>query len=85
MHLPRRVAFGEVERGEVVVVGLDVRPFGDGKPHIGEDGGDLVHHLADRVNASDRKRVGPGRQCDVDGFGGQPGVEGRALQRFAAK
>ena len=30
---------GKVELGEVVVVGLDVRPFGDREAHVGEDRG----------------------------------------------
>src|SRR5262249_5210324 len=37
VHLPCRVAIGEIEFGEVIVVGLDVRPLGDGEPHVGED------------------------------------------------
>ena len=56
VHLPRRMAFGEVERGEVVVVGLDVRTFGDREAHVGEDRGQLVDHLADRMDAP---RVSP--------------------------
>ena len=52
MHLARRVAGGEVQRREIVVVGLDVRPFGDREAHIGEDGGDLVDHLPDRMDAA---------------------------------
>jgi hypothetical protein len=52
VHLARRMADGEVERGEIVVVGLDIRPFGDGKAHVAEDRGDLVDDLADRVDAA---------------------------------
>src|ERR1700733_13603928 len=33
------------------VVALDVRPFGDREAHLGKNGGDLVHHLADRMDA----------------------------------
>ena len=52
VHLARRMARREVQRGEIVVVGLDVRPFGDREAHVGEDRGDLVDHLADRVDAA---------------------------------
>jgi hypothetical protein len=31
VHLARRMALGEVQRGEIVIVGLDVRTFGDGE------------------------------------------------------
>ena len=45
----------EVQRGEVVEVGLDVGPFRHREAHVGEDGGELVHHLADRVDAPARR------------------------------
>ena|GEM_PF-6283577 len=57
VHLPRRVAFGEVERGEIVEVGLDVRAFGDGEAHIGEDRGYFVDYLAHRMDAPALQRV----------------------------
>ena len=46
VHLPRRMAFREIQLGEVVVVGLDIGTFGDGKAHVGEDRGEFVDHLA---------------------------------------
>ena len=52
VHLARRMAFGEVELGEVEIVGLDVRPFGDREAHVGEDRRELVDHLADRMDAA---------------------------------
>ena len=52
VHLARGVTGREVELGEIVIVALDVRPFGDGKAHVGEYRHDLVHHLADRMNAA---------------------------------
>ena len=63
VHLARRMAGREVELGEIQVVALDVRPFGDGEAHLGENRGDLVHHLADRVDAPGldaRQRDGQG-------------------------
>ena len=50
VHRPRRVALGHVERGEVVPVVLDLGPGGDREAEVGEDLGELVHHLADRVD-----------------------------------
>jgi hypothetical protein len=52
VHLAGRMAVGKVQRGEIVVVGLDIRTFGDGEAHVGEDGGDLVDDLADGVDAA---------------------------------
>ena len=51
VHLARGMAGREVELGEIIVVAFDVRPLGDGKTHLGENGDDLVHHLADRMDA----------------------------------
>jgi hypothetical protein len=44
------MAFRHVEGGEVVPVVLDLRPGGDGEAEVGENLGQLVHHLADRVD-----------------------------------
>src|SRR5205823_13305931 len=52
VHLARGMAFREVQLGEVVVVGLDVGTFRDREAHIGEDRGQLVHHLAERMDAA---------------------------------
>ncbi len=73
VHRPRRVRFRHVERGEIVPVVLDFRPAGDGKAHIGENFGQFVHHLADRMDRSARAlRRG---QSQVDAFGGEARVE----------
>ena len=51
-----------VERREVVEVGLDMRPFGHGEAHVAEDLDDLIEHLADRVHAAPAcSRAGTGR------------------------
>ena len=52
MHLPRRMALGEIQFGEIVIVGLDVGTFGDRKSHVGEDRVDLFEHLAERMDAA---------------------------------
>jgi hypothetical protein len=49
--LAGRMLGRDVQLGEVVVVSLDVRTFGDGEAHIGKDRGDLVPDLADWVDA----------------------------------
>ena len=71
--LPGRVLGRDVEGVEVVPVALDLGALGDGEAEVGEDGGDLVHHLADRVDGAlgDRAR----RQGDVGPFAGDAGLE----------
>ena len=43
--------------------------FGDREAHIGEDRGELVDHLADRMDAPGLRRALAHRQRDVDAFG----------------
>ena len=78
MHRPGRVAFRDIERGEIVPVVLDLRPGGDGEAHVGEDLGQFVHHLADRMDRAAR-RFGR-RQREVDRFAGQLSLERGAFQ-----
>ena len=85
MHVARRMAFGEIQLAEVEIVGLDVRPFGDRKAHVGEDGGQFVDHLAHRMDAPGLGRGLAHRQGDVDGLGVQPRIERRGLQRVAPR
>ena len=63
VHFARGMAGREVQLGEIVVVALDVRPFGDGKAHVGKNGGQFVHHLADRMDAAGLHAAGAGRQA----------------------
>ena len=74
VHLPRRVAGREVELGEIVVVGLDVRPLGDGEAEIGEDRRHLLEHLRDRMDAPGLDPGGPHRQRHVERLGLEPGL-----------
>ena len=78
------MTFGEIQFGEVVVVGLDVGPFGDREPHVGEDGGQLISHLADGMHAAALGRRFAHGQRDVDGFGVEPGIERRGSERIFA-
>ena len=55
------MALGDVERGEIVPVVLDLRPGRDREAEVGEDLGELVHHLADRVDAALRRAAPTGR------------------------
>ena len=80
VHLAGRMTFGEVQRGEIVIVGLDIRTFGDREAHVGEDRGDLVDDLADRMDAAALGRRGAHRQRDIDGLAGQALVNRRILQ-----
>ena len=63
MHLARRMAVREIQRGEVVVVGLDIRTFGDREAHVGEDRGELVPHLAERMDAAGLRESARAREA----------------------
>ena len=66
MRLARRVSGREVEPGEIVVVGLDVRSFGDGEAHIREDHHQLFPHAADGMDSSLGGGIWPDGERDVD-------------------
>ena len=85
MHLARGVPLGKIQLGEVVVVGLDVRTFGHREAHVGEDGGEFVPGLAQRMDAAGVGRRVAQRQGDVDGLRGEARVERRVLQDVAAR
>ena len=76
---------GKVEPCEIVVVGLDVRPFGDRKAHIGEDHHQLFPDAADRVDAAFGGRVGPDGEGDVHAIGGELFGEGCGFERAFAR
>ena len=84
VHLPRRMTLGEIQFCEVVVVGLDIGTFGDRKSHVGEDRVDLLEDLAQRMDAAGFRGRFAQRQRDVDGLGGEPGIERRRLENVAA-
>ncbi len=74
VHLrPRRMVAGDVQRVEIVPVGVDPRPFGDGKPHLGKDRGHFLGHLAHRVDRA-LPPVARG-QRHVEPFGAQTFVQ----------
>ena len=75
VHFPRRVAFREIQLGEVIVIRLDIGTFGDSETHVGENRSQLVGDLADRVDPTGFDRRLANRQRDIDSFGVQSGVE----------
>ena len=83
--LPRRMLGRDVERGEIVEVGLDVRTFGDREAHIGEDLGDLVGDLADRMDAALCERTEAHRQRHVGALAGELRAESCAGQHLAPR
>ena len=68
---------------EVVEIVLDVRALGDHEAHLAEDRGDLLGHLADRVDAAVGLRAH--RQGDVDPLGEQAMVEVGGFQLGLAR
>ncbi|MNQ92180.1 hypothetical protein D3C85_1075970 [compost metagenome] len=78
VHFPRRVLGREVQGGEVVEVVLDVRAFGHGEAHFGEQGDHLVHDLHGRVHPALAPRTA--RKGQVDALCQQAGVQLGGLQ-----
>ena len=66
LGVARRVAGGKVQRFEVVVVGLNLRPQTDRVAHGRKDGDNLVHGADQRVF---RAEMAPGAgEGDIDGL-----------------
>jgi len=53
VHFPCGVSFGEIELGEIVVLGFNIGSFRNGKTHIRKDRDQFVVDLAQRVDAPD--------------------------------
>ena len=62
-----RMKFRRVERGEVVVVGFDLRAFGDGEAHAEENVLELGLNLGERMQPADFELCG--RKRHVECFG----------------
>jgi hypothetical protein len=82
MLLPRGVFRRDVQRVEVVPVGFHLRPLGHREPHVGENRGQLFHHLRHRMDRAARAR--PARQGHVQPFRFQPFIQRRIAQRGLA-
>jgi len=80
VHVARGMIRREIQLGEIVIVGFDIRPFGDGETHFREDRREFIHDLRDRMYASLLFRTRQHRQSDVDLFGGEPRLELLLLQ-----
>ena len=78
--LARGVFGGNVECGEIVEIGLDMRAFGDGETHLAEDRDHLVDGLADRVDTAFGRRAR--RQRDVDAILGKAGIQRRCFENL---
>ena len=76
--LARGMLGRDVEGGEIVEIVLDMRALGDGEAHLAEDGDDLVHRLADRMDAAGLVRLD--RQGHVDALGLEPRRQGGVLE-----
>ena len=85
MHVPRRMAFGNVELGEIEIVGLDVGTFRHRKAHVGEDRGQFINDLAYGMDAPGlRRRLARG-QGHVHRLGSKPRVERRTFERILTR
>ncbi len=78
MLLPGGVFRRDVQRVEVVPVGLDLRTFGHRESHIGEDRGDFLRDLRHRMDSP--LPPGPPRQRHVEPLGLQPLVQCRIAE-----
>ena len=82
MFLARRMFLRHVEGPEVEPVVLDVGPLRHRETHVGKDGDDLVGCLADGMHRA--VGCGPFRECDIDAFGLETGLEAPALEFLPA-
>ena len=83
LSVARRMVRRKVERLEVVVVGLDLRPFAHGVAHRLEDGDDLVHHAQHGMFYADGALdAGEG---DVEALGGEGGLRNSRDERVGNK
>ena len=80
VHFTRRMAEREIQRGEIIKIGLDIRPLGHRKAHIGEDGGQFVDHLRDRMDPPARGQTFGQRQRHIGPLGLQPCIQRRIAQ-----
>ncbi len=79
LHFTRRVTGREVQCGEVIVVILNIRPFGNGKAHICENRREFLNCLRDRVDMS--FFLWAGGERDVDGLSGKTCIKFLFLKR----
>lgn len=56
VNIERRMELGEVERGEIIIVGIDIRKLGNGKKNIRENRSDIVDKMRNRMDEKERWR-----------------------------
>ena len=81
--LARRMFGRNVQRREVVEIGLDMGAFGDGETHLAEDCDHLVDGLADRVDTAFGLRTS--RQRNVDAVLGKAGIQRRGFENLFSR
>ena len=84
MLLAGGMLLGDVERGEIIVIGFDVRAFCNGKTHLSENCDNLLNGARQRMQACFSLRAGG--QCHVNRLSCQPviecGVTKKCLSQF---
>ena len=80
VHVARRMIRRKVQFRKIIIVALDIRPFGDGKAHVVENHRELIHHLAHRMDAPGLDPMRARRQGDIDGLRLEAGSKSRFLQ-----
>ena len=73
MLLPCGVFGRNVQRVEIIPVAFNLRTFGNGKAHIGKNGGQFFHDLADGVDRAHRACAA--RQGHIQPFGFQTRIQ----------
>ena len=82
LRVARGMVRRKIQRLEVVVVGFDLRAFGNRVAEIAEDGDDLVHRADDGMLRA--QRTANAGEGDVDAFGWRVWLGGRAgLEAFS--
>ncbi len=71
MHFACRMADGEVQRCEIIIIRLDIGTFRNREAHVAENGADLVDDLRDRMDTAKLGGRCAHRQRDIDAFGGK--------------
>ena len=73
----------DVQRAEIVPVGLDIEALADAETHGAEDRRHLLHGAADRVDET--VQAGRRRQADIDALGGELGLDLRLFELRAPR
>ena len=83
MHGPRRMVFRDVESGEIVEIGLDLRAIGNGEADRGKQGLDACHGTGDRMQRC--HGIATTRQGHIEDLGRQLPFQFRGLNTVAPR